>query len=258
LDRSVLQIRRIDTLQPIESPYTLHDGASFWEFEVGLFILIGILWKERAIWETRSRWEGLGLCKLDAWDRPSSIMTFDGNPKPVQFIEPNVLDRACLSVGKHDGFADQFGLHCTVLIQNFWRTAHYRWHCWSMFGPTVCAVQSGSTATLVPMLSRWKDWWWLLFQFEEPVDLRSKAPQTFRLLFQDRAQSLPDLLNDCSAVFGVYVDAVVHNKASRVKAPALAPTPPACEHGWQFWTEPETAAFGYLRERLFWEQRALR
>src|ERR1700682_2361280 len=38
-------------------------------------------------------------------------MTFDGNPKPVQFIEPNVLDGACLSVGKHDGFADQFGLH---------------------------------------------------------------------------------------------------------------------------------------------------
>jgi hypothetical protein len=28
-------------------------------------------------------------------------MTFDGNPKPVQFIQPNVLDRACLSVGKH-------------------------------------------------------------------------------------------------------------------------------------------------------------
>jgi hypothetical protein len=27
-------------------------------------------------------------------------MTFDGNPKPVQFIEPNVLDRACLSVDK--------------------------------------------------------------------------------------------------------------------------------------------------------------
>jgi hypothetical protein len=41
-------------------------------------------------------------------------MTFDGNPKPVQFIEPNVLDRACLSVGKHDDFADQFGLHRTV------------------------------------------------------------------------------------------------------------------------------------------------
>src|SRR6202011_4075160 len=80
-------------------------------------------------------------------------MTFDGNPKPVQFIEPNVLDRACLSLGKHDGFAGQFRLHRTVLIQNFCRTAHHRWHCSSMFGPTVCAVQSGSTATLVPMLS---------------------------------------------------------------------------------------------------------
>jgi len=52
-------------------------------------------------------------------DWPSSIMTFDGNPKPVQFIQPNVLDFACLSVGKHDGFADQFGLCRTVLIQNF-------------------------------------------------------------------------------------------------------------------------------------------
>ncbi len=46
-------------------------------------------------------------------------MTFDGNPKPVQFIQPNVFDRASLSVGKHDGFADQFGLRRTVLIQNF-------------------------------------------------------------------------------------------------------------------------------------------
>ncbi|MEH2496883.1 hypothetical protein V1294_003362 [Bradyrhizobium sp. AZCC 1678] len=45
-------------------------------------------------------------------------MTFDGNPKPVQFIQPNVLDPACLSVGKHDGFADQFGSRRTVLIQN--------------------------------------------------------------------------------------------------------------------------------------------
>jgi hypothetical protein len=53
---------------------------------------------------------GLGLHKLDRWDRPSSIMTSDGNPKPVQFIQPSVLDRACLSVGKYDGFADQFGM----------------------------------------------------------------------------------------------------------------------------------------------------
>jgi hypothetical protein len=46
-------------------------------------------------------------------------MTFDRNPKPVQFIQPNVLDHTCLSVGKDDGFADQFGLRRTVLIQIF-------------------------------------------------------------------------------------------------------------------------------------------
>jgi len=33
-------------------------------------------------------------------------------------IQPNVLDGACLSVGEHDGFADQFGLSRTVLIQD--------------------------------------------------------------------------------------------------------------------------------------------
>jgi hypothetical protein len=32
-------------------------------------------------------------------------MTFDRKPKPVQFIQPNVLDRARLSVGKNDSFA---------------------------------------------------------------------------------------------------------------------------------------------------------
>jgi hypothetical protein len=37
----------------------------------------------------------------------------------ARVIQPNVLDRACLSVGEHDGFADQFGLRRTVLIQDF-------------------------------------------------------------------------------------------------------------------------------------------
>jgi hypothetical protein len=46
-------------------------------------------------------------------------MTFDRNSKPVQIIQPNVLDRACLSVGKDDGFAGQFGLRLAILIQNF-------------------------------------------------------------------------------------------------------------------------------------------
>jgi hypothetical protein len=46
-------------------------------------------------------------------------MTFNRNPEPVQFIQPNVLDRACLSVGKDDGFADQLGSRLTVLSQDF-------------------------------------------------------------------------------------------------------------------------------------------
>src|SRR6185369_3622951 len=45
---------------------------------------------------------------------------------------------------------------------------------------------------------------------------------------QERAQSLPDLLQDCSAVFGVYLNAVAHNEASFGKnAPGLASTPTA-------------------------------
>src|ERR1700747_1272512 len=62
-------------------------------------------------------------------------MTFDRNPKPVQFILPNVLDRASLSVGKDDGFADQFGLRLTVLTQNRRCTKLHR-HRLSMFEPT--------------------------------------------------------------------------------------------------------------------------
>jgi len=45
-------------------------------------------------------------------------MTFDRNPEPVQFIQPNVLDRACLSVGQDGGLAGQFGLRRTVLIED--------------------------------------------------------------------------------------------------------------------------------------------
>ena len=103
-------------------------------------------------------------------------MTFDGNPKPVQFIQPSVLDRACLSVRKHDGFADQFGLRRTVLIQNIRGMALHRWHCASIFGRAVCAVLGGSAARFVPALSTGNDWR-LLLQFAEPVDLRSEAPR---------------------------------------------------------------------------------
>jgi hypothetical protein len=122
--------------------------------EIALFILIGMIWKNRALWAARSRCEGLVLPELDGWDRPSSVMTFDRNPKPVQFIQPNVLDRACLSVGKDDGFADQFGLRRTVLIQNIWGTALHRWHCASLFGRAACAVDGE-----VCLSAQHWEWW---------------------------------------------------------------------------------------------------
>jgi hypothetical protein len=46
-------------------------------------------------------------------------MTSDGNPKAVQIIQPNVIDRACLTVGEHDGFADQFGLRSPYSSKKF-------------------------------------------------------------------------------------------------------------------------------------------
>ena len=36
----------------------------------------------------------------------------------IKFIRPNVLHRACLSIGEDAGFADQFRLRLTVLAQN--------------------------------------------------------------------------------------------------------------------------------------------
>jgi hypothetical protein len=79
-------------------------------------------------------------------DAPS-IMTCNGNPKPVQFIQPNVLDGACLSVRKHDGFADQFGLRRTYSSRIF---DARRFTDPSMSGQATCAVQSGSMTTLGP------------------------------------------------------------------------------------------------------------
>jgi hypothetical protein len=61
----------------------------------------------------------LTLNEFDSRDGPSAIMPFDGNSKSVQIIKPDVLDSPRFSVGEDDGFADQFGLRLTQLIQNF-------------------------------------------------------------------------------------------------------------------------------------------
>ena len=79
----------------------------------------------------------------------------------------------------------------------------------------------------------------MLFQLAEPIDLRSKPLRQFRLFCQNRAQSLANLLNDCSAVSMVYVNAVAYKPSSGSrKAPASEtqrlPLPQLfCEHVWQ-------------------------
>jgi hypothetical protein len=73
-----------------------------------LFHLGGNVSEKSALLGGAQQYKGLGLREPDRRDRPSAVMTFDRNAKPVQFIEPNVLDRACLPIGKDDGFADQF------------------------------------------------------------------------------------------------------------------------------------------------------
>ena len=80
-------------------------------------------------------------------------MTFDGNSKPVQFIQPKVLDCACLSVAKNEGFADQFGLRRTVLIQIF----DARRVTEDIIVDVDLCCPSGSTPTIAPTLIRWND-----------------------------------------------------------------------------------------------------
>jgi hypothetical protein len=84
-------------------------------------------------------------------------MTFDGNPKPVQFIQPNVFESCHLSVGKHDGFADQFGLRRTRTHSKFSTRGASPMASLVHVRPSRLCCPSGSTAALVPMLSRWND-----------------------------------------------------------------------------------------------------
>src|SRR5882757_5888237 len=50
------------------------------------------------------------LRKLEGGDWPLAIMAFDRNSQAMPFVEPNVLDRPSLSVGKDHRLASEFGL----------------------------------------------------------------------------------------------------------------------------------------------------
>src|ERR1700690_526183 len=51
-------------------------------------------------------------------DRPPSIVSPDGNPHAVKFVQPNILNRPGFSVGENDGFSDEFGLHFPECVED--------------------------------------------------------------------------------------------------------------------------------------------
>ena len=182
-------------------------------------------------------------------------MTFDGNPKPVQFIQRNVLDPACLSVGKHDGFADQFGLRRTVLIQNFLARRFIDGiACPCSAEPSVLSkaaqqrrLPQGSAAGMI--------------DDDCSSNSRSrsicvlKLPGSSGSSFRNACSLSPISLTIARLCLGsMSMRLRIRTPRSGKRAPALqhpSRSSPTCEHRWQFGTEPETAAFGYLRVRLF-------
>jgi hypothetical protein len=50
------------------------------------------------------------LREFDCRDRPLSIVALDRNSEAVEFVKPNVFDRAGYSIGEDDGLADKFRL----------------------------------------------------------------------------------------------------------------------------------------------------
>ena len=49
------------------------------------------------------------LGKLEGGDWPLAIVAFDRDSQAMPFVEPNVLDRSSLSVGKDHRLANEFG-----------------------------------------------------------------------------------------------------------------------------------------------------
>lgn len=51
------------------------------------------------------------LFELDGRYWPLSVVSLDGDAHAVKFVQPNILNRPGFSIGKNDGFADEFSLH---------------------------------------------------------------------------------------------------------------------------------------------------
>ena len=69
-----------------------------------------------------------GLHEPDGGDWPLSVVAPDRDSQAVQFVEPNVVDGAGLSIGEDDGLAEKFGLGLLVLAQDRGCSDVRNWH----------------------------------------------------------------------------------------------------------------------------------
>ena len=68
------------------------------------------------------------LRKLEGGDWPLAIVAFDGNSQAMPFVEPNVLHRPSLSVGKDHRLAKEFGLSLFERAEDGRGTKHHWGH----------------------------------------------------------------------------------------------------------------------------------
>jgi hypothetical protein len=152
----------------------------------------------------------------------------------VLFIQPNVLDRACLSIGEHDGFARFNG------IARPCQQSH------------LCCSRrlNGDACPDAHLLERWMVTALPIrgvgrFVYQNSPGVPALHAGTFVVFPRSLEQLIGCVWSLCQcgcASFGQESASIgIHPSRSS----------PACGHGWQFWTEPESAAFGYLQGRLF-------
>ena len=182
-------------------------------------------------------------------------MTFDGNPKPVQFIQPNVLDLPALpsvsttalpinsdcaapysfKIFDARRFIDGIARPCSAEPSVLSKVAQQRrLPLGSAAGMIDDDCSSNSRSRSICVL---------------------KLPGSSGSSFRNACSLSPISLTIARLCLGsMSMWLRIRTPRPGKRAPALkhpSRSSPTCEHRWQFGTEPETAAFGYLRVRLF-------
>lgn len=61
----------------------------------------------------------LSLSKLYSRHGPLAFVSRDGNPKAVEFVQPNFFHGPGFAIGQYNAFADKVGLRLLVLGKDF-------------------------------------------------------------------------------------------------------------------------------------------